>query len=988
MVARAVEGDARGDAATAAPHPHPAGDGALRPRGGAREAARALRAGEGGRRAGASSSRARPASASRGSSTSSSAGSRSRARTSTSSSAATRRAARRRRRGAFTTAYREHLGDDEASIRAALPQTPLLVPAFAALLRGDVAPAGAEPLTKDSLQTVFVHATRSFAAERPTIVLIDDLHFAPEEGRALFASLALAVPGHRVLLVGAARPGLDEKWIAQTRRAAADDAARAAASRPEGPRPPARATRSGASASREELAGADRAEVRRQPVLRLRDPARPARRAVPRGRSRDGTWETTQVIRDIQVPSSIAELVQARVADLDDEDTQPPRRRGVLRLRVRPAARRRGARRRRRSPRCSASRGSRSGTGSCARRDGASSSTTTRCRRRSTRACRSCCASSTTRRSRDAIEARSGAAAKEPKDLDGALCVDLAEHFLKGAQGERALRYLDAALEHLEKGYLHDAAVRLADRALAVPGLVAGRERCEVLLRKAGRLDLLGRRDAQRAALEEANALADADGDAALRARALRSLGALHLPALPQRRGAGGSSARRSRLARAAGDRKVEAARHGEPGQRLHEPRPPRGGAGALRAAPRARAGDRRPARARPIATGNLGARLPVPRPSRRGAGALRAVPRALPGDRGPEGRGPRHGEPGDVFAVPRPPRGGAGAPGAAPRARPGDRRPAGRGHCHGEPGQRLLEPRSPRGGAGAPRAAPGALPGDRRPAGRGQRHGEPGVILWTSRPPRQAREHGERSLALSREIGDRRSEGFALQCLADLSAEEGDAAAAERRFAEALALRREIGQRDGEAETLVARGAHLARQGREAEARADLDAALALARELSLPDVELLATAQLATLPGGDVAAALAALAAHEGHVEMQEAMQARFLLWQATRDPAHLAEAKRLLDFIVEHAPPECRQPMLANVRLHREIAAAAREQGLPLAADASGDGDERSAGSRRRVTPARPLLGGARRTIRRCSPLPTMLPAPSGAMVPADL
>jgi hypothetical protein len=37
-----------------------------------------------------------------------------------------------------------------------------------------------------------------------------------------------------------------------------------------------------------------------------------------------------------------------------------------------------------------------------------------------------------------------------------------------------------------------------------------------------------------------------------------------------------------------------------------------------------------------------------------------------------------------------------------------------------------------------------------------------------------------------------------------------------------------------------------------------------------------------------------------------------------------------------------------MLANVRLHSENAAAAREQGLPLAADASGAGDVRSAGS----------------------------------------
>jgi tetratricopeptide (TPR) repeat protein len=241
-----------------------------------------------------------------------------------------------------------------------------------------------------------------------------------------------------------------------------------------------------------------------------------------------------------------------------------------------------------------------------------------------------------------------------------------------------------------------------------------------------------------------------------------------------------------------------------------------------------------------------------------------------------------------------------------------------------------------------------------------------------------EAREQFERSLALAREFGERRSEGFALQGLANIPAEEGDDILAERRYAEALALRREIGHRVGEAQTLVVRGAHRAQQTRGDDARADLDAALALARELSLPDVELLATAQLATLPGGPpldrpqhglgpwsralrdrpaddharpgdkVEAALAALATHEGRVEMQEVLMARFLLWQATRDPAHLAEAKRRLDFMFEYAPPDCRESMLANVRLHREIAAAAREAGLTLAADSKRAGDGRSSAS----------------------------------------
>src|SRR5207244_5720869 len=69
--------------------------------------------------------------------------------------------------GAFSTAYREQFGEDGSANY--LTQTPILVPAFDALLRGETTPPGVEPLTKDSLQTVFVHATRSLAAERPTI---------------------------------------------------------------------------------------------------------------------------------------------------------------------------------------------------------------------------------------------------------------------------------------------------------------------------------------------------------------------------------------------------------------------------------------------------------------------------------------------------------------------------------------------------------------------------------------------------------------------------------------------------------------------------------------------------------------------------------------------------------------------------------------------------------------------------------------------------
>ncbi len=114
--------------------------------------------------------------------------------------------------GAFSAAYREHFG--AGGCAEYLLQTPILVPAFDALLKGESAPTGAELLTKDSLQTCFVNATRSLAAERMTVALIDDLHFAPDEGRALFTSLAMAAPGARVLLVGTTRPGVSDEWLA------------------------------------------------------------------------------------------------------------------------------------------------------------------------------------------------------------------------------------------------------------------------------------------------------------------------------------------------------------------------------------------------------------------------------------------------------------------------------------------------------------------------------------------------------------------------------------------------------------------------------------------------------------------------------------------------------------------------------------------------------------------------------------------------------
>ena len=54
-------------------------------------------------------------------------------------------------------------------------------------------------------------------AERFPPARTDDLlagFYVEGDGRALFAALSLAIPGHRVLLIGTARPELPEAWVA------------------------------------------------------------------------------------------------------------------------------------------------------------------------------------------------------------------------------------------------------------------------------------------------------------------------------------------------------------------------------------------------------------------------------------------------------------------------------------------------------------------------------------------------------------------------------------------------------------------------------------------------------------------------------------------------------------------------------------------------------------------------------------------------------
>jgi serine/threonine protein kinase/tetratricopeptide (TPR) repeat protein len=825
--------------------------------------------------------------------------------------------------GAFTSAYREHLGDDDSAIRAALPQTPLLVPAFAALLRGDVAPEGAEKLTKDSLQTVFVHATRSFAASRPTVVLIDDLHFAPEEGRALFASLALAVPGHRILLVGTARPEINASWAAQIDRL--EQASHLRLSRL-GAKDLVLLLRDSLRSEHlaQELAAQIAVKSDGNPFF-VFEILRGLREGQFLTRRPDGAWITTQSIREIQVPSSVVELVQARISvlGLDDRNALEvaacvgfefdsalvASALGMPRI---PLLQRLGQIEK--AHRLVRSSGRRFVFDHHQIQETLYAGISEPLREEYHAAIGA------------AIEAQSGAASKEPKDVDGAVCVELAEHSLAGAKGERALRYLDAALTHLERNYFNDGAARLADLALAAPGLLMGTRRCEVLLLKGQALFVLGHRDEQLRCLAEANSLADAAGDAVLRAKARKALG-WFLKHVGRWTEARATLEEAISLAKESGDRRVEADATCSLGNVLN---------GLAKYDDARMCIERSLAMSQEIgdrmieanATGNLGAGFKqVGRYDE--ARSLFERHAAISRDIGDRlGEAIATGNLGGVaYALSR-----------YDEAR----------DLH----ERRLAMSRAIGDRSGEAIATGGLAGVLYDVGRyaealsyferrlaisreiGDRHGE-AIALVNLGPVRLAlgdavgaREALTESLAICRTIGAQYPEGYALHGLGAVAEAEDELIAALRLHGEALDLRRAIRHADGIVESLLAIGELRRRSGDPSRARAAAAEAAALAEARGFTSEVVVARAILACLPEGD---ADAAVAEHARFVAQGDSSRVRLLLWHATGDLVHLAEAKRLLDHIIAQAPPEYRESMVANVPLHREIAEAARAHGL---------------------------------------------------------
>ncbi len=820
--------------------------------------------------------------------------------------------------GGFSTAYREQFGADGCA--EYLTATPVLVPAFDALLRGEPPPKGEETLTKDSLQTCFVNATRALGAERQTVVLIDDLHFAPDEGRALFTSLAMAAPGHRVLLIGTTRPGVSDDWTSGLTRL--DQTSHVALNRL-GPKDLVQLLEDTLQSEQlaRELGNRIAVKSDGNPFF-VFEILRGLREGQFITQLKDGSWVGTQVIDDIQIPSSVLDLVNARVADLSEEERDlldvascwgfefdPALIADVLGLGRIPTLKRFGQLER--AHRLVRAAGRKMVFDHHQVQEALYGSLLEQLREEYHAALA------------EALETRTGAADTDPASLDGALCVDLCRHYLKGARGESALRYLPAARSHLAKGYVHGEVVALTERALAVPGLLTGSERAKTLLRVAAALDTMGRRARQEECAREAGRLAAEGVYDGLRGEAANALGKV----LRQtgRHGEAEAACRRTlEFAIACGDRMAEANARSNLGVvsvfhgRLAEAREHHERDLALSRQIGDPDGEAR-------ARGGLGS---VSQLEGRLAEATEHHERCLAlrreiGDR--IGEAAATVNLGNVLLV----------DGRLDEAREHYER--GAALC-GELGHREYEANAT-GNLGHVFLSQGRLAEaearfERRRALACEMGDQPreisalgnlGIVFLASGRLAQARAQFERCLALSCEAGDRTGEALSQHNLGELLREAGEPTLAEERLLACLAVLEEIGDRRLAAVTRGALGSLRAAAGDEAGAREAFAVARDVAAQVSLPGCETHARCELACLPGGDAADALAAFAEHDERLDPEERREARRILWKATGDRAHLEEAKRLLDEWVAHVDEKTRTSMLTNLRRNREIMAA---------------------------------------------------------------
>ena len=168
------------------------------------------------------------------------------------------------------------------------------------------------------MHAVFVHLMRGLASEKPLLWIVEDLHFATPESRSIVLSLARALEDHRVLLLLTTRPGMPEDEIAHFSRL---ESFRRVPLARLGARDVVLLLQDAfkSEALAEKLGGKIALKSDGVPFF-VFEMIRGLKEGQFVEQLPDGTWVDTKVIEEIEVPSAVRDLIEARLRGLSDED--------------------------------------------------------------------------------------------------------------------------------------------------------------------------------------------------------------------------------------------------------------------------------------------------------------------------------------------------------------------------------------------------------------------------------------------------------------------------------------------------------------------------------------------------------------------------------------------------------------------------------------------------------------------------------------------
>jgi DNA-binding response OmpR family regulator len=207
--------------------------------------------------------------------------------------------------------------DGEDRLRRHLAGAPWLAPAVASFLRGNDTQGAIQPPGLDSLRTAVVLSARACAEEKPTLVILEDLQNGGLDGAELLADLAAAVSGTRLMVVGTTSGPLPPRALARLERSPGFDRL---SLQPLGTASvdALLADALGASVPGG-LAGEIAAATSGSPLFAL-EILRDLQRSGDLARGIDGRWTRRDQERPLPLPASVKGMVEARLADLEEED--------------------------------------------------------------------------------------------------------------------------------------------------------------------------------------------------------------------------------------------------------------------------------------------------------------------------------------------------------------------------------------------------------------------------------------------------------------------------------------------------------------------------------------------------------------------------------------------------------------------------------------------------------------------------------------------